>query len=270
MTKTRDAILSCLNEIEDEDRLISELSRIVREKGKEAYPIILHILTHLDIEVAEAETSWKSIIDLYQSMSKAMGRKISLRTAICEYFCSVHKSLRNPKVVEIHLFEKTLKESKYDGLTGLLNRQALDDVLTLEFNRAIRHTEALSLIFFDLDNFKRVNDTYGHLAGDKALKEVAKILLMEKRLEDLAGRYGGEELVLLLPETSKENARIIGERVREKVEALTIEWNGSHIRLTISGGLSAFPKEADSVTSLLQTADEAVQRAKDMGKNRVL
>ena len=270
MTKIRDAILNCLNEIEDEDSLIPELNQIVGEKGKEAYPIILHVLTHLDIGVDEAETSWNAIIDLYHSMSKAMGHKISLRTAICEYFCSVHKSLRNPKVVEIHLFEKTLKDSKYDGLTGLLNRQALDEVLLNEFNRAKRHGEALSLIFFDLDNFKRVNDTYGHLAGDEALRAVAKILLIGKRLEDLAGRYGGEELVLLLPETSKENSRVIGERIRKKVEELTIKWNETDIKLTISGGLSAFPEEVDSATALIQTADEAVQRAKDMGKNRVL
>jgi diguanylate cyclase (GGDEF)-like protein len=270
MTRVRDAVLYCLSEIEDEDRLITELNRIVRQEGKRAYPIILHLLTHLDIEVAEAETSWNSIIDLYQSMSKAIGRKISLRTAICEYFCSVHKSLRNPKVVEIHLFEKTLKESKYDGLTGLLNRQALDEVLENEFNRAKRHNEALSLIFFDLDNFKNVNDTYGHLAGDEALRAVAKVLLMEKRLEDLAGRYGGEELVLLLPETNKKNARAIGERIRKNVETLAISWNDSVIPLTISGGLSAFPEEAGSVTTLLQTADKAVQQAKVMGKNRIL
>ena len=257
MTQIRDAVLKCLNEIQDGDHLISELNRIVQEKGKESYPILLHIMTHLDIDADEAETSWNSIIDLYQSMSKAMGRKISLRTAICEYFCSIHKTLRNPKVVEIHLFEKTLKDSKYDGLTGLLNRQTLNEVLVLEYNRARRHKEALSLIFFDLDNFKRVNDTYGHLAGDEALREVAKILIMEKRLEDLAARYGGEELVLLLPETSKENARILGERIRKKVEELTIPWDGSDIRLTISGGLSAFPEEADDVTSLIQTADEA-------------
>jgi len=96
------------------------------------------------------------------------------------------------------------------------------------------------------------------------------VLLIEKRLEDLAGRYGGEELVLLLPETSKENSRIIGERIRKGVEELTIKWNDKNIKLTISGGLSAYPEEADSVTALVQTADEAVQRAKDMGKNRVL
>ena len=102
------------------------------------------------------------------------------------------------------------------------------------------------------------------------MRAVAKTLLMEKRLEDLAGRYGGEELVLLLPETSKKSARIIGERVRKKVEALTIAWNDANIRLTVSGGLSSFPEEADSVKSLIQTADEAVQRAKEMGKNRIL
>ena len=270
MTLLRDAILDCLNEIEDEDLLIAELDRILMKNGKEFYPIILHILTHLDIEEDEAESSWKSIMDLYHSMSKAVGRKISLRTAICEYFCSIHKTLRNPKVVEIHVFEKTLKESKYDGLTGLLNRQALDDALVLEVNRARRHNESLSFIFFDLDNFKRVNDTFGHLAGDKALREVAKIVLMEKRLEDIAARYGGEELVMLLPESGKNDALIIGERIRKRVEEMTITWEESQIRLTISGGLATFPKEADDVTSLVQTADKAVQRAKKMGKNRIL
>jgi diguanylate cyclase (GGDEF)-like protein len=99
---------------------------------------------------------------------------------------------------------------------------------------------------------------------------VAKALLTENRVEDLAGRYGGEELLLLLPETSKESARSIGERIRKKVEAMTIKWNEANIRLTISGGLSSFPEEADNVMALLQTADEAVQRAKNMGKNRVL
>jgi len=270
MSQIRDRVLNCLNEIEDEDRLITELNRIVQENGKETYGIILHILTHLDIPADNAKTCWKSIIELYQSMGIALGRRISLRTAICEYFCSVNKSLKNPKVVEIHVFEKTLKDSKYDGLTGLLNRQALDEVLIGEFNRAKRHNENLSFIFFDLDNFKRVNDTYGHLAGDEALRMVAKILLLEKRLEDIAARYGGEELVLILPETSKKNARIIGERIRKKVEEMVITWNGSDIRLTISGGMSGFPEEADDVTALVQTADAALQQAKDLGKNRII
>jgi diguanylate cyclase (GGDEF)-like protein len=270
MTRVRDAVLACLNKYEDEEQLISQLNHIIQEKGEESYRIILHIFTHLDLESDEAAKCWKEIISLYHSMCNALGRKVSLRTAICEYFCTITKSLKNPKVVEIHVFEKTLKESKYDGLTSLLNRQALDDILSNEYNRAKRHKLDLSFIFFDLDNFKRVNDTYSHLAGDEALRRVSNTIIMEKRLEDVAARYGGEELVLLLPETNKTNARIIGERIRKRVESMTIKWNGSDIKLTISGGLTAFPEEASDVESLVQLADEAVLRAKDSGKNKIM
>jgi diguanylate cyclase (GGDEF)-like protein len=270
MKRIRDAVLKCLDEYEDEDLLLPALNKIIEDNGQEAFPIILHIFTHVLLEPADAEESWKEIINLHNSMTQALGKKISIRTAICEYFCSVHKTIRNPKVVEIHVFEKTLKDSRYDGLTGLLNRQALDETLNNEFNRSTRHKEDLSLIFFDLDNFKKVNDVYGHLAGDEALRQVSKILLMGKRLEDIAARYGGEELVLVLPETSKENAFILAERIRLKVEAMTIHWDDSDIRLTISGGISAYPTDADNVRSLIQKADEAVQRAKDSGKNKIL
>jgi len=270
MELIREAVLNCLNTIEDDETLIQALDDIAQKHGREAYPIILHILTHLDLEFRAAEISWKEIIALYKEMNLALGRKISLRTAICDYFCSVHKSLRNPKVVEIHVFEKTLKNSKYDGLTNLLNRQALDEVLNNELNRARRHKLDLSIIFFDLDNFKRVNDTYGHQAGDEALRRVAAAILQEKRLEDIAGRYGGEEMVLVLPETSKENSRIIGERIRAAIENMTIEWDGLAIRFTLSGGIASFPSDAENVDLLVHKADEAVLKAKDTGKNRII
>lgn len=270
MTRIRDAVLACLNEYEDEEQLIYELSQIIQETGEETYRIILHIFTHLDLEPEAAAKCWQEIISLYHSMSNALGRKVSLRTAICEYFCTINKSLKNPKVVEIHVFEKTLKDSKYDGLTGLLNRQALDETLNNEYHRAKRHKQDLSILFFDLDNFKRVNDTYSHLAGDEALRRVSNTIMMEKRLEDIAARYGGEELVLLLPETNKTNARVIGERIRKSVESMTIKWDGSDIKLTISGGLTAFPEEAADVESLVQLADEAVLCAKESGKNKIL
>jgi diguanylate cyclase (GGDEF)-like protein len=270
MMAIRDIVLKCLDEYEDESLLLPALGRIIEERGQNAYPAILHIFTHILLEAADAQKSWQEIIELHDVMSQALGRKISIRTAICEYFCSVHKALKNPKVVEIHVFEKTLKDSKYDWLTSLLNRQALDEALKNEFNRSSRHKEDLSIIFFDLDDFKKVNDRHGHLAGDEALKQVSRILLMEKRLEDTAARYGGEELVLVLPQTPKKNAFALAERIRLKVEATTIPWNGSGIRLTISGGISSFPREAANVPSLIQQADEAVQRAKDSGKNRIV
>jgi diguanylate cyclase (GGDEF)-like protein len=270
MLKIREAVMKCLDEYENEDLLLSALDNIIGEAGQEAYPIILHVFTHVLLEPDEAQESWEEIIKLHASMTEAMGRKISIRTAICEYFCSVHKTIRNPKVVEIHVFEKTLKDSRYDGLTGLMNRQTLDETLNNEFNRSKRHNQSLSLVFFDLDNFKRVNDAHGHQAGDEVLRQVADILLKTKRLEDIAARYGGEEMMLVLPETDKENAYVLAERIRTKVEEMVIAWEEARIRLTISGGISAFPADADSRQTLIRKADEAVQAAKASGKNRIV
>jgi len=270
MYQIREAVLTCLKKAENDETLIEELNRIAKQSGSEAYQIILHVLTHLDLDLQTAETSWEEIITLHKDMSGALGRPISLRTAICDYFCSVHKSLKNPKVVEIHVFERTLKNSKYDSLTNMLNRQALDDLLTNELHRAKRHKLDLSIVFFDLDNFKRVNDIHGHQAGDEVLRRVAGTVLQEKRLEDIAGRYGGEEMVLVLPETNRKNAAIIGERIRSSVENMAFAWEDKEIKLTLSGGIGAFSEETVDVLTLVREADNAVYLAKEQGKNRVL
>jgi len=270
MHQIREAVLACLNQEEDEERLILALNNIAERFGTDAYRIILHVLTHLNLDRQTAETSWKEIISLNNDMTKALGRPVSLRTAICDYFCTVHKSLKNPKVVEIHVFERTLKNSKYDSLTNMLNRQALDDLLNSELNRARRHELDLSIIFFDLDNFKRVNDVHGHLAGDEVLRRVSGTILHEKRLEDIAGRYGGEEMVLVLPETNRQDAAIIGERIRASVENMAFAWEDKEIRLTLSGGIGAFSDQTPDVLTLIGQADAAVYQAKEQGKNRVL
>ena len=270
MQQIREAVLTCLNQAENDKKLIQDLNSIAAQSGAETYRIILHVLTHLYLEPQAAEASWKEIISLYSEMSEALGRVISLRAAICDYFCSVQKSLKNPKVVEIHVFERTLKNSKYDSLTNMLNRQALDEVLINELHRANRHKLDLSIIFFDLDNFKRVNDVHGHQAGDEALRRVAGTILQQKRLEDIAGRYGGEELVLVLPETNRQNAVIIGERIRSAIEEMAFTWEGKEIKVTLSGGIGSFAEEIGDVLALVREADIAVQAAKDQGKNRIL
>jgi diguanylate cyclase (GGDEF)-like protein len=269
MAQIRESVLKCLGDAEDDDNLIQDLNRIIDREGQQAYPVIFHVLTNLVIEPQEAEAFWREIIGHYESLNTSLGRKVSLRTTICDYFCSIHKSLRNPKVVEIHIFEKAVKASKYDSLTGLLNRQSFDEALKTEINRAKRHTQDLSLLFFDLDDFKRINDSLGHPAGDAVLKAVADIILKEKRVEDVAARYGGEELVVILPETGKMNALVLGERIRQKVEKMKLKYKGHTIQLTISGGLAAFPVNAASAAALIKCADNALYRAKGSGKNNI-
>ena len=123
-------------------------------------------------------------------------------------------------------------------------------------------------MFFDLDDFKNINDRYGHIAGDQVLKTVSQICLNNKRNEDIAARYGGEEIVLLLPETNKARALVLGERIREEVATTVIEYCNQQIRLTVSGGLAAFPFDSTEASNLLRDADTALYRAKALGKNQ--
>jgi len=267
MEQTRNLVLKCLDDYEDDDRLIKELNQIVEKEGKKAYSVIFHVLTNLEIEPEEGMEFWAEIITHYEKLVSILGRKVSLRTALCDYFCSIHRSLKNPKVVEIQLFEKTVKASRYDSLTGLYNRQALDETLEGEINRAKRHEKELSILFLDLDDFKEVNDSFGHQTGDEVLKQVAKIVLNEKRSEDFAARYGGEEIVVIMPETGKVDSLVLGERIRQRVEEMRIDCKGHTVRLTISGGLASFPNNAADAESLLKSADNALYRAKGSGKN---
>jgi diguanylate cyclase (GGDEF)-like protein len=226
-------------------------------------------LTSLIIEPTEAEQCWHEIVSHCDLLSTAIGRRVSMRTAICDYFCSVHKSLRNPKVVEINIFEKTAQSSQIDSLTDLYNRRFFDDELSKEIARANRHNTLLSILFLDIDDFKKINDTFGHLAGDRVLQAVADIMSKEKRLEDIAARYGGEEFVIISPETSKANSLILAERVRRSIEQMQLNYEGNTIRLTISGGLASYPIDATDGLTLIKYADNALYRAKAAGKNNI-
>jgi len=269
MEQIRDMVLRCLDNYEDDDRLIEELNHIIEKEGKKSYPVIFHVLTNLEIELEEARKCWDEIVVHYKSLVSILGRKVSLRTAICDYFCSIHRSLKNPKVVEIHIFEKAVKASRFDSLTGLFNRQSFDETLDREINRAKRHGKDLSILFFDLDDFKEINDSLGHQAGDEVLKQVAKIILNKKRSEDFAARYGGEEIVIILPETGKIDALVLGERIRQKIEKMELDYKGHTVKLTISGGLASFPVNATDSANLLKCADNALYRAKGSGKNNI-
>ena len=270
MGTLRDQLLDFFEQFADDDAgLIEALQGLVAKEGKGVYSIIFQILTTLDLHPDEAKKHWHQIISNCEALSGAMGREVNLRTAVCDYFCSINKSLHNPKIIEIPLFEKTARSSTFDNLTGLLNRNAFDETLKREASRAKRHDSSLTLLFLDLDDFKTVNDTLGHLAGDKVLKEVARLIMIEKRSEDIAARYGGEEITLLLPETSKADGWLLGERIRKRIEEIQIPYEGKNINITLSGGIASFPIDAGDDLTLLKNADLAMYRAKSFGKNNI-
>jgi two-component system chemotaxis family response regulator WspR len=163
--------------------------------------------------------------------------------------------------------------SLQDALTGIANRRHLDDYLDREWRRAIRSRAPLSLIMADVDNFKSFNDTYGHQAGDEALKHVAQAMAGSlRRAGDLVTRCGGEEFAVVLPETSADHAQAVAETLRLAVESLGIAHQGSAVApwVTISVGVaSEIPDRTSTAPSLLAIADAAMYRSKSVGKNRV-
>jgi len=157
--------------------------------------------------------------------------------------------------------------SRTDRLTQLNNRGYWEECFQTEFRRCSRTKHPSSVIMFDIDHFKLVNDTYGHQAGDEVIRIVARTLLDTIRTTDIAGRYGGEEFTLLLPETDEQGSYLVAERLRESIEALTVKHDGQEIRFTISLGVSEFNKETKSHTDWLEQADKALYESKESGRN---
>jgi diguanylate cyclase (GGDEF)-like protein len=157
-----------------------------------------------------------------------------------------------------------------DDLTGLYNSRYLDQVLRRESKRASRSGRPLSLLFLDLDGFKSVNDTHGHLCGSRALVEAAGVIRRCARETDIPARFGGDEFAVILPDTGSEGAVAVGERVRERICAHHfLRGDGLDIHLTASVGVATFPDMASSAEELVKAADTAMYRVKDSGKNGV-
>jgi diguanylate cyclase (GGDEF)-like protein len=169
---------------------------------------------------------------------------------------------------KINLFEEIKSLSVCDGLTRLYNHVSIVAKLEQEVQRSRRYGSPLSVIMFDIDNFKEINDTYGHLAGDEVLVEVARLIRSGVRGIDSVGRYGGEEFLVILPETDVRAAAVIADRLRQKLAGQAFPHEGREIRSSISGGVAGYRDERDA-GKLIGAADEFLYQAKSEGKNMV-
>ena len=170
--------------------------------------------------------------------------------------------------------QKLMALASVDDLTQLYNRRYFFERFNQEVERAKRYQRPLSCIIMDIDFFKHVNDSYGHLAGDQVLIEIAQILKNNCRQSDLAGRYGGEELIILLPETEAGGAMIIADRIREMIEEhQTVDGKGAVIGVTVSMGVASLSGaelgNIDKNDRIVQYADDALLVAKKGGRNRI-
>ncbi len=164
---------------------------------------------------------------------------------------------------------KMAEMSTIDELTKLYNRRYFMEALGAEFERASRYGAEMALIMLDLDYFKKINDTYGHPAGDVVLSDIGKLLKKHVRRNDLACRYGGEEFVVILPNANKDGIYSAYERFREMVSKQPFEHGYKQFHMTVSIGI-AFSNDSESADGLLIHADEALYQAKESGRNRIV
>jgi diguanylate cyclase (GGDEF)-like protein len=176
--------------------------------------------------------------------------------------------------LDLLMQNRTLSEiSARDSLTGLYNRWYVMEKIDSEMNRALRHGSPMSVLMLDLDHFKKVNDSFGHSVGDEVLKVVGQVLRESCRVYDVAGRYGGEEFCVVLPETRVGNTKMVAERIRSRLASTELPVGSSSITVTASIGVAGMDSVSDegvvSAAALLDRADRALYAAKHHGRNRV-
>jgi len=251
---------------------------------REAYEEGRELDKTVNVQVQEIEQSVSQAEDL-EPLKLALQRRIDvIRTHMQQYRVNEERRIERAErevdqlnqrlqsvqqesdILRTRLQEES-QRALVDTLTGIPNRFAYNERLQLEVARWRRYHSPLVLSLWDIDRFKSVNDEYGHQAGDKALKLIARLLRDHVRETDFVARYGGEEFVLLLPETELENALVAAELMRKRVESCGFHFHGAPVPITISCGLSQF-REGDSAEQAFARADAALYRAKGQGRNR--
>lgn len=214
--------------------------------------------------------SIKQFIGMIQEIisNNDMAKRISLKTKIMEvknienYFNKMLDSIQD-------YYEKLQELSDRDYLTGLYNRRKFEEFLTYEVKRSVRHRHKFTILMIDLDNFKYINDTYGHASGDLVLKEVTQIFASNLRNADILARIGGDEFAVILPETSYENGHAVVEKLRASLESTPISLMFDQVSLTASFGIAEYPEQGENIEALLTGSDLAMYKAKRAGKNTI-
>lgn len=223
---------------------INEMTRTIQDQAEEVLPLF-------EFRITEE-------INYLQMIEEARKELINLSSDFLNDLLEQRKQI-----------EELSKKATRDGLTGLVNHLFFNEVLDKEIQRCCRYSFPLSLVMGDIDHFKTVNDSKGHLAGDSVLQSVAHCLKNCLRESDSIARYGGEEFAIILPETNLSNARVAAERMRKTVQALQPEFQNTTVPVTMSFGIASWSDQDDAVKNdLIQKADQALYRAKQSGRNK--
>jgi diguanylate cyclase (GGDEF)-like protein len=247
---------------EQENALLSELKKA---RAGLFYSDLLHAITHQFFPPSVAENLWNQILRHKYDMSYTLKRNIRIAVASLDFLSNLTSELRSPTVIDERRIAGIIDLSLRDSLTRLFNHATCFHKIKLELSRFERYGTIVSLMMIDIDDFKKINDTYGHTEGDAVLAILGKIIVREIRDTDICCRYGGEEFSVIMPSTGIRDASALADRLREKVDQSMPLGK----RLTISVGVASCDTTIASAQLLVDRADAALYQAKRNGKNRV-
>ena len=230
------------------------------------YSTILLSLTHESFQERESKSIWNEIIAHMKKLNHILGRNVGISVASLDYLTNVKNTLSEPKIIEEYKSSFVADATTKDELTGLYLREVFDVFLKKEIEEANRKNTSLCLLMIDIDNFKKINDKYGHLKGDEVLNKIGTAINDSVREMDLAARYGGEEMVVLMPRVDIEQAYKAAQRIRITIEEIQFK----EFFVTVSIGLSQTNRLTDTPGKLINAADVALYKAKNQGKNQVI
>ncbi|WP_419655532.1 GGDEF domain-containing protein [Desulfosarcina variabilis] len=238
---------------------------LLTRHGDKIYVDMLFVLTHQYFPEETARQLWDNIICHKNTMETRLGRALGISVAAMDYLTNVDKVLEAPCVISKRKIVEIAEIALKDGLTQLFDVSTFRTKLGTEIKRYKRYGSEVSLIMMDIDDFKQVNDSYGHPEGDRVLSEISTLILKTARDLDICSRYGGEEFAVILPQTGQQEALRLAERIRKRVENRFKK----DLNVTISLGVATCPRVAKSAEALVSKADKALFQSKKRGKNRV-
>ncbi|MBF0275429.1 MAG: GGDEF domain-containing protein [Nitrospinae bacterium] len=266
LIENQDNLTFSLHDVE----ILAENEKVLHKAEKKfpdkLYTSLLSSITHESFTEDEAKVLWGEIIEHLSSLKKILGRNVGIAVASLDYLTNIKGSLKELKIIEEKKSDFITETMMVDELTGLLIRDIFELIMKKKIHEAIRHDSPLSLLMIDIDDFKKVNDNFGHLEGDNVLHKVGETINAEVREMDFAARYGGEELTVLMPQSSIENVYEAGERIRKAIEEM--KFNGFSV--TISVGVATLSENTHTMKKLIKAADDALYQAKETGKNKVV
>lgn len=240
---------SLVNQLDIEDKL--------------SFSDILFALTHVRFEETKSAYLWTQIVQHRRVLSSILNRDIGLVVATLDYLYNISEDISNPLIIEDENLAGVAEIAIKDELTELYDRTVFNTMLDNENKQSERYHKLFSLLMIDIDDFKLINDTYGHQFGDNVLKSVAKQILKTIRESDIAARYGGEEFIILLPNTSAEKAGKLAEKIRQQIANIRFK---SDVSITVSIGVAG-KRNGDTLEKMIKNTDIALYEAKSRGKN---